>query len=137
MTDYEINLPMAIRTHKGTVFQAFNREMRETRTQVQQSGIGRNWWAYEGRQAGAFVAYTRFQPRRLTIAVIAGKAEKEGRMPIICTAAERLAYEAELTLRFESILHYGLRDCLLARGYRYADGNPSSYPDLIFNPRQP
>lgn len=135
--DYHANLDQARRIHKGTVFGALLREWREARPELDAGRIARGWWAYQGRQARPFVAYTRFHPNRLTVAVIAGRGQGTKRMPVICDALDRLALEKRLTLRFESVTHEGLKGYLYRRGYRNSDGNPASYPDLDFDPARP
>lgn len=136
-SDYEANLPFARHIHKGRLSTAIRREHEAVRSEIEVTGTGRRWWAYQGRDVRPFVAYTRFQDRRLTIAVIAGDRAHTGRMTKICQALEHYAYSQELTLRFEAVFNKGLEGFLRARGYRSADPNVFTSPDLIFDPRNP
>lgn len=137
ISDYEANLPFARHIHKGRLSTAIRREHEAVRAEMERSGMGRRWWAYQGREVRPFVAYTRFQPGRLTIAVIAGDRAHTGRMSKICPVLEQYAYEAGLTLRFEAVFNKGLEGFLRVRGYRSADPNVFTGPDLIFDPRNP
>lgn len=137
ISDYEANLPFARQVHKGRLSTALKREQEAVREEMEQTGIGRRWWAYQGREVRPFVAYTRFQPHRLVIAVIAGDRAHTGRMTKICAALERHAFEAGISLRFEAVFNKGLEGFLRARGYRSADPNVFTGPDLIFDPRNP
>jgi len=136
-SDYEANLPCARYIHKGRLSTAIKREHEAVREDMERMGTGRRWWAYQGREVRPFVAYTRFQPQRLTIAVIAGDRAHTGRMTKVCEAFERYAYSQALTLRFEAVFNKGLEGFLRARGYRSADPNVFTGPDLIFDPRNP
>jgi hypothetical protein len=120
--EYDTHLPMSLISHRRRVIDALREEHASARPLIEQTGIHRRWWDYKGDEVPPFVAYTRWQPGRLTLAALYGKTTKGGRMPVLCEAMEDIAYEHHLSLRYEAISNPHLvrylrrRDCVIAPG---------------------
>ena len=128
--EYSSHIVLSVRTHRSSLFKAFEIEHEAALGELQSRGISRSWWDYKGPEAAPFVIYTRWQPHRVSIANIAGDGTRKGRMPVICEAMEEIAARLGLTCRVEAITNPHLSVFLSNRGYTITPGTEIQ-PDMV------
>ena len=132
--NYKLNRATVHRVHTGSLLQAVRSEFENASIDEQ---IARSWWAYEGDDVDAFVAYSRVSRilNEFVVSDISGLGVRRGRIPPLCDALEMVAGGVNFGVKWESVVNPELKAHLVRRGYEVAGASMSG--TLVWRPEGP